>query len=209
MRSTSMFALFVLVIAMGVAFPQQANSSNQQQPNQGSTAKTSVTPGTAQSESTQNTAGSIAGNSGAIGTTPGVTKPQDPSIPQKSAASNNAPAGNATSTVENTPTAEAIRSAKVPDNGAGTAPEADSQTLRSEIDSALKSDPSLSGSQLEVAVDASNITLSGTVPSGKQKVTATRIAQSYGGNRRLQDHVTVAGQTNSQQPNAMAKPQQK
>jgi osmotically-inducible protein OsmY len=88
-------------------------------------------------------------------------------------------------------------------------PDADSNTLRSQIDSALKSDPTLGNAQLSVDVNASQITLSGSVPSGKEKQTAVRIAQSYAGNRRVSDKVTLAGRQtppqtqNTQNPNAV------
>jgi osmotically-inducible protein OsmY len=81
--------------------------------------------------------------------------------------------------------------------------------LRSQIDSALKSDPTLGNAQLSVDVNASQITLSGSVPSGKEKQTAVRIAQSYAGNRRVSDKVTLAGRQtppqtqNTQNPNAV------
>jgi osmotically-inducible protein OsmY len=133
----------------------------------------SVVPQTAQSETSNNTAGSIAGNSGAIGSTTGDTQPT------KTTASS---------------------------SGLGLTPDVDSNTLRSQIDSALKSDPTLSGAQVSVDVNDTQITLSGSVPSGKEKQTAVRIAQSYAGNRRVNDKVTLAGKQappNSQNPNAM------
>ena len=37
------------------------------------------------------------------------------------------------------------------------------------------------------------IDLSGTVATGKEKQTAKRIAQSYAGNRKVKDHITVSG----------------
>jgi osmotically-inducible protein OsmY len=159
-------------------------------------------PETAQSETTKNTAGSIAGNAGAIGTTTGDTTPTNPAVSTQSATSTN--------------TGSSPQNAPVPGqqnltNSAnlGMTPDADSNTLRSQIDSALKSDPTLGNAQLSVDVNASQITLSGSVPSGKEKQTAVRIAQSYAGNRRVSDKVTLAGRQtppqtqNTQNPNAV------
>jgi osmotically-inducible protein OsmY len=166
-----------------------------------STAGTAV-PQTAQSETSKNTAGSIAGNAGAIGTTTGDTKPTNPAVTTQSAAENNA----GTSTQDAAAQKQNLTNSA---NGLGMTPDVDSNTLRSQIDSALKSDPTLGNAQLSVDVNATQITLSGSVPSGKEKQTAVRIAQSYAGNRRVSDKVTLAGKQtppqtqNSQNPNAM------
>jgi osmotically-inducible protein OsmY len=163
-------------------------------------------PQTAQSETSKNTAGSIAGNAGAIGTTTGDTTPTNPAVKTQSASGNNAPSG---MSVQDSQT-QSQQNLANSSNTLGMTPDVDSNTLRSQIDSALKSDPTLSNAQLSVDVNASQITLSGSVPSGKEKQTAVRIAQSYAGNRRVSDKVTLAGkqtppttQPNSQNPNAM------
>jgi osmotically-inducible protein OsmY len=166
-----------------------------------STAGTAV-PQTAQSETSKNTAGSIAGNAGAIGATTGDTKPTNQAVTTQSAAENNA----GMSTQDASAQKQNLTNSA---NGLGMTPDVDSNTLRSQIDSALKSDPTLGNAQLNVDVNATQITLSGSVPSGKEKQTAVRIAQSYAGNRRVSDKVTLAGKQtppqtqNSQNPNAM------
>ena len=162
-------------------------------------------PQTAQSETSKNTAGSIAGNAGAIGATTGDTTPTNPEVETHSAAGNNAPKGMA---VQDSQTQTSENSASSAGSGLGMTPDVDSGTLRSQIDSALKSDPSLEKSQLNVDVNDTQITLSGSVPSGKEKQTAMRIAQSYAGNRKVKDSVTVAGKQanpaqNSQSPNSV------
>ena len=155
-------------------------------------------PQTAQSETSKNTAGSIAGNAGAIGTTTGDTKPTNPEVTTQSATGT----GTSVQDAQSQGQKNLANSA----NGLGMTPDVDSSTLRSQIDSALKSDPTLSNAQLSVDVNATQITLSGSVPS---KQTAVRIAQSYAGNRRVSDKVTLAGKQtppqtqNSQNPNAM------
>ena len=40
---------------------------------------------------------------------------------------------------------------------------------------------------------ADKIELSGTVATGKARQTAKRIAESYAGNRKVVDHITVSG----------------
>jgi len=161
-------------------------------------------PQTAQSESTKNTAGSIAGNSGVIGATAGATQAQP--------AGNTAPASTAEqgSQTQGSQTSASPNASSVPNGGSSwRTPDVDSNTLRSEIDSALKSDPSLGNSQLSVDVNDTQITVSGSVPSGKEKQTAIRIVQSYAGNRRVNEKVSLAGKPtppNSQTPNSMANP---
>jgi osmotically-inducible protein OsmY len=65
--------------------------------------------------------------------------------------------------------------------------------MRSQIETALKNEPTLSSSNVMVNVTDTEITLSGTVATGKDKQTAKRIAQSYAGNRKVVDHITVKG----------------
>lgn len=149
----------------------------------------SVVPQTAQSETANNTAGSIAGNAGAIGATTGQTTPTNPSVPTESAAGNQAPKGSKMS-VQDAQT-QSEQSASNGRSNLGMTPDVDSNTLKSQIDSALKSDPTLTNSQLSTDVTDSQITLNGTVPSGKEKVTAVRIVQSYAGNRKVVDKVTL------------------
>jgi osmotically-inducible protein OsmY len=157
---------------------------------QASTADT-VVPQTAQSETSNNTAGSIAGNAGAIGTTTGQTTPTNPAVTTQSAAGNQAPKGSQMSVQDSQTQSE--QAASNGRSSLGMTPDVDSNTLKSQIDSALKSDPTLTNSQLNADVNDTQITLSGTVPSGKEKVTAIRIVQSYAGNRKVVDKVTLSG----------------
>lgn len=80
----------------------------------------------------------------------------------------------------------------------------DANTLRTQIESAFQSDPTLSNSNIQVTVSENEITLTGSVPSGKEKTTARRIAQSYGSNRRVNDKVTVTGRGNQNASGAAA-----
>jgi len=73
----------------------------------------------------------------------------------------------------------------------------DSASLQSTIQDKLKSEPMLSSSSVNVNVTDATIELSGTVATGKEKQTAERIAQSYAGNRKLVNRITVTGNGSS------------
>jgi len=66
-------------------------------------------------------------------------------------------------------------------------PYPENERLREQVQSTLRSEPSLAGSRLEVNVNDSQIELSGSVATAREKETARRIAQSYGNNRRVVD----------------------
>jgi hypothetical protein len=68
-----------------------------------------------------------------------------------------------------------------------------SDQLHQRIDSALRNEPTLSGSNLTVNVSDDAIDLSGTVSSPKERLTARRIVQSFAGNRKVRERVTVGG----------------
>jgi hypothetical protein len=74
---------------------------------------------------------------------------------------------------------------------------ASSSDLQGQIQNALKNEPTLSSDTVNVNVTDSSIDLNGTVATGKEKQTAKRIAQSYAGNRKVTDHLTVSGRGNS------------
>ena len=66
--------------------------------------------------------------------------------------------------------------------------------LQGRIQQALQNDSTLSSSHVSVSVTDSAIELSGTAASIKDKETAERIAQSFDGNRKFTDKLTVTGQ---------------
>ena len=74
----------------------------------------------------------------------------------------------------------------------------DVTALRAQIQSALERDPSLSGSALTVNINDTMVELTGTVSNGRERTAAHRIAQSYSGNRRVQDRITIIGQGDAQ-----------
>ena len=69
--------------------------------------------------------------------------------------------------------------------------------IQGQVENALKNEPTLSNDSITVSVTDDTINLSGTVASGKEKQTAKRIAQSYAGNRKVKEHLTVSGKGNN------------
>ena len=69
--------------------------------------------------------------------------------------------------------------------------------LQSQIENALRNEPALNSSHVTVNVTAESIDLSGTVGSTKDKLAAERIAQSFDGNRKLNDNLMVTGHGHS------------
>ncbi len=72
--------------------------------------------------------------------------------------------------------------------------------LQSQIQNALRNEPSLSNSHIVVNVTAEGIDLSGTVGSSKDRQAAERIAQSFDGNRKLTDNLMITGNGHSDLP---------
>jgi hypothetical protein len=80
-------------------------------------------------------------------------------------------------------------------------PSPENEKLRGQIQNTLRNEPSLAGSRLDVAVTDSEIELSGSVPTGREKEAARRLAQSYDNNRRVVDSkVNVRSGATAQHP---------
>jgi hypothetical protein len=94
---------------------------------------------------------------------------------------------------------------QVPETPAATAnPPISDPELQSQIQNALSKEPTLSGESVRVSVAEDNIEMSGNVGSAKEKLTATRIVQSYAGNKKVVNHVTIGGRpgANSSSPSS-------
>jgi len=76
----------------------------------------------------------------------------------------------------------------------------DNTTLQNQIQSAIKTEPTLTNDAIVVTVTDSAIDLSGTAASKKERQTARRIAQSYANNRKVTDHITVSGTGSTTSP---------
>src|SRR3954470_8116601 len=150
---------------------------------QGINANASGSPG--KDASGTNTATSTGGNTS---TTP-TTNASGGTVPS-----------NAGSIAGNTSAASGTQSGTLPSSdqsAAASSSGSDSASLQSTIQEKLKSEPMLSSSSVNVNVTDATIELSGTVATGKEKQTSERIAQSYAGNRKVVDRITVTGNGNA------------
>ncbi len=167
-------------------------------------AASSQTGQTSQTETQNNTAGSIAGNASQTnanpGAKPGTVNPnsQDPTTPTVDKTTPTTPqSGQSPNLPQNSASPE---NSQVPPGSFGVTP---SSELKSQLDNAYQSEPTLSGANIQTNVTDTTVELSGTVPTGKEKTTAKRIAQSYSGNRKVVDRLTVTGRGT---PNAQPAP---
>lgn len=65
--------------------------------------------------------------------------------------------------------------------------------LQSQIQNALRNEPTLAKDHFNVSVSDDQIDVSGSVSTAKEKVTAQRIVQSYAGDRKVKDQLAVNG----------------
>ncbi len=135
--------------------------------------------GSANPETTNHTAGSIAGNASAASGTAANTASRG----QAGASTSSAPSSNPGTT---------------PGSNAGTPPAStvgttlsDSASLQGELQAAFKNDPNLKNDGLVANVTDDSIELTGTVANGKDRQAAKSIAESYAGNRKVIDHITI------------------
>ncbi len=80
--------------------------------------------------------------------------------------------------------------------------------LQSQIQSALSKEPTLAGDSAHATVSGDTIELAGTVGTNKEKITATRIVQSYAGSKKLVNKLTVGGRS-EKSPAPESKPPQR
>jgi hypothetical protein len=142
-----------------------STSGNQQAPGQGNTPSSQPLPGTSQS------------TPAATGTQPAM-KPG--SATDASGGGVAGAAGSRTGQAEVTETP----------NPSANPPVSDSE-LQSQIQNALSKEPTLSGDSVRVSVAEGNIEMSGNVATPREKLTASRIVQSYAGNKKVVSHVTI------------------
>ncbi len=79
--------------------------------------------------------------------------------------------------------------------------------LQTQIQNALQQEPTLSSCNLTTNVTDDAIQLSGTCPTGKEKQTAVRMAQSFAANRRVVDRITVTGRGREEREQRQVPPQ--
>lgn len=72
--------------------------------------------------------------------------------------------------------------------------------LQSQVQNALSKEPTLSGDNVNVAVSADSIDITGSVATAREKQIATRIVQSYAGNKKVLSHLTITGRNRTVSP---------
>jgi osmotically-inducible protein OsmY len=88
----------------------------------------------------------------------------------------------------------ASSAAAVPQSDAGAAGGNDLQT---KIQSAIKSDSTLSDANVNVNVSGNTVELTGTAPNAKARKEAKRIAKENANGMKVVDHIQVSGQGNA------------
>jgi hypothetical protein len=71
----------------------------------------------------------------------------------------------------------------------------DREQLRQRIETALRNESSLTGTRLIVNVSDDAVDISGNTDTNKQRLAARRIVQSFAGNMRVRERISVAGAT--------------
>ena len=89
-------------------------------------------------------------------------------------------------------TSAAGQDASAPSGGSNPMENSD---LQGQIQSALSKEPTLTGDNPHVTVTGDTIELAGTVGTNKDKITASRIVQSYAGSKKLVNNLTVTGRS--------------
>ena len=84
--------------------------------------------------------------------------------------------------------------AQTPDSqdSAGVSTMTDSD-LQGQIQNALSKEPTLTGDSAHVNVTGDTVELAGSVGTNKEKITATRIVQSYAGSKKMVNKLTING----------------
>jgi hypothetical protein len=112
------------------------------------------------------------------------TKAGTPAQPSTGAPATGGVAGAASSSTAPTPDAA---------NSSGAISDMTDSDLQSQIQSALSKEPTLAGDSARATVSGDTIELNGTVGTNKEKITATRIVQSYAGSKKLVNKLAISG----------------
>ncbi len=105
--------------------------------------------------------------------------------------------GAASSSTVQTPAAQ--------DSAGGVSAMTDSD-LQGQIQNALSKEPTLTGDSTHVNVSGDTVELAGTVGTNKEKITATRIVQSYTGSKKLVNKLTISPRNEKSSPVSMDNP---
>ena len=91
------------------------------------------------------------------------------------------------------------------DSAGGVSAMTDSD-LQSQIQNALSKEPTLTGDSPRVNVSGDTVELGGTVGTNKEKITATRIVQSYTGSKKLVNKLTISPRNVKSSPTSTDNP---
>src|SRR5436305_9710194 len=78
--------------------------------------------------------------------------------------------------------------------------------LQSQIQNALSKEPTLSGDSPRVNVSGDTVELAGNVGTNKEKITATRIVQSYTGSKKLVNKLAISPRNEKSSPTSTENP---
>jgi len=172
--------LLSFVLAMALAATAQTSSQTQTPPPVNPT-----TPANQIGSGAQTKAGTPAPSST---TSPaGQANPPDAGQPP---AQGTSPNSSATGGVAGAASSSATQVPAGDNAPAGVATMTDSD-LESQIQNALSKEPTLTGDSAHVKVAGDTIELTGNVGTSKEKVTATRIVQSFAGSKKLVNHLSI------------------
>ena len=81
-----------------------------------------------------------------------------------------------------------------PDTKAPPPQDLSASEVEQQIQDKLHREPDLANTQIGVKIDATSVTLTGSVDTARQRDLALRIAQSYAGQRKMVDKIKIQGQ---------------
>ena len=81
-----------------------------------------------------------------------------------------------------------------PDTKAPPPQDLSASEVETQIQDKLHREPALANTQIGVKIDATSVTLTGSVDTERQRDLALRIAQSYAGQRKVVDKIKIQGQ---------------
>jgi hypothetical protein len=181
--------LFMLGIGFTLTLAAMAQGSGQPQ----TPPVTSTIPANQVGSGAQNKAGTPAPSSTTSQT--GQVNPTGTAEPPAQTTSPSAPV----TPNSNAPNSGEPQSTSAEASNAGIAAVNDPE-LESQIQNALNKEPTLTGSSTHVTVSADTIELAGSVGTSKEKLTATRIVQSYAGSKKVMNHLTISGKGEQHPP---------
>jgi BON domain len=145
------------------------------------------------------------------------TTPVNPSTPatqvgdgaQSKAGTPVPPTTTAPSTTGGVSGAASSSTAQTPDtqDSAGGVSVMTDSDLQSQIQNALSKEPTLTGDSARVNVSGDTVELAGNVGTSKEKITATRIVQSYSGSKKLVNKLAISPRNEKSPPASTDNPE--